>query len=122
MTSQGLKHAIFILGLMMIAGTSERAFAAEPDWKAVESALGKSGQTQPGGVFRIGMPRTDLTVTVKGVPVKAGFAPRIVRRVQAGGRTGDGDGRPRAPRSGGACRDGGPVQRRARESPPSTTT
>src|SRR5207247_171734 len=25
-------------------------------------------------VFRIGMPRTDLTVTVKGVPVKAGFA------------------------------------------------
>jgi len=74
MTSQGLKRAIFILGLMMIAGTSERALAAEPDWKAVESALGKSGQTQPGGVFRIGMPRTDLTVTVKGVPVKAGFA------------------------------------------------
>ena len=69
-----LKHAIFILGLIMIGGTRERALAAEPDWKAVESALGKSGQTQPGGVFRIGMPRTDLTVTVKGVPVKAGFA------------------------------------------------
>src|SRR5712692_4721871 len=29
---------------------------------------------QPGEVFRIGMPRTDLAVTVKGVPVKAGFA------------------------------------------------
>jgi hypothetical protein len=48
--------------------------AAEPDWKAVEQALGKSGQLQDGGVFRIGMPRTDLSVTVKGVPVKAGFA------------------------------------------------
>ena len=48
--------------------------AADPDWKAVEQALGKSGQLQDGGVFRIGMPRTDLTVTVKGVPVKAGFA------------------------------------------------
>ena len=74
MRIQVLKHAIFILGLIMIVGTPERALAAEPDWKAVESALGKSGQIQPGGVFRIGMPRTDLAVTVKGVPVKAGFA------------------------------------------------
>ena len=46
----------------------------DPDWKAVEQALGKSGQLQPGDVFRIGMPRTDLAVTVKGVPVKAPFA------------------------------------------------
>jgi hypothetical protein len=48
--------------------------AADPDWKAVEQALGKSGQMQGGDVFRIGMPRTDLNVTVKGIPVKAGFA------------------------------------------------
>src|SRR5258708_27565204 len=50
------------------------ARAADPDWKAVEQALGKSGQMQAGDVFRIGMHRTDLNVTVKGVPVKAGFA------------------------------------------------
>src|SRR5881628_3594695 len=50
------------------------ARAADPDWKAVEQALGKTGQMQPGDVFRIGMPRTDLNVTVRGVPVKAGFA------------------------------------------------
>ncbi len=56
MTSQGLKHAIFILGLMMIAGTSERALAAEPDWKGVESALGKSGQTQRAVSFVSGCP------------------------------------------------------------------
>ncbi len=43
-------------------------------WKAVEQALGKSGQLQVGDVFRVGMPRTDLSVSVKGVPVKAGFA------------------------------------------------
>src|SRR5262245_3152650 len=48
--------------------------AAGPDWTAVEQALGKSGQVQTGDVFRVGMPRTDLAVTVKGVPVKAGFA------------------------------------------------
>jgi len=48
--------------------------AADPDWKAVEQALGKAGQLMPGDVYRVGMPRTDLSVTVKGVPVKAGFA------------------------------------------------
>ncbi len=71
---QPLRHAILVLGLAAIVGTPELALASEPDWKAVEAALGKSGQGQPGGVFRIGMPRTDLAVTVKGVPVKAGFA------------------------------------------------
>jgi len=59
------------LALAIAPGLSQ---AAEPDWKAVEQALGKSGQMQAGDVYRIGMPRTDLAVTVKGVPVKAGFA------------------------------------------------
>jgi hypothetical protein len=47
---------------------------AEVDWSAVEQALGKSGQMMPGGVFRISMPRSDLQVTVEGVPVKSNFA------------------------------------------------
>src|SRR5881409_3072825 len=69
-----LHPAIVVLGLVVIVSTPAVAPAVDPDWKAVEQALGKSGQIQPGDVFRIGMPRTDLTVTVKGVPVKAGFA------------------------------------------------
>jgi hypothetical protein len=48
--------------------------AADPDWRAVEQALGKPGQLQDGGVFRVAMPRSDLSVTVKGVAVKPGFA------------------------------------------------
>jgi hypothetical protein len=67
-------HAILILGLAVIVGAPELALAADLDWKTVEVALGRPGQTQPGGVFRVGMPRTDLAVTVKGVPVRAGFA------------------------------------------------
>jgi hypothetical protein len=63
-----------LTGLIAILGLATGAGAAEPDWKAVEQALGKSGQLQPGDVLRVGMPRTDLSVTVKGVPVKAGFA------------------------------------------------
>jgi hypothetical protein len=50
------------------------ARAADVDWKAVEQALGATGQMQAGEVFRISMPRTDLNVMVKGVPVKAPFA------------------------------------------------
>src|SRR5438128_4125967 len=62
------------LGVLVLAAAGGPALAAAPDWKAVEQALGKSGQLQAGDVFRVGMPRTDLSVTVKGVPVKAGFA------------------------------------------------
>jgi hypothetical protein len=61
-------------GIALIVGTTAVARAADPDWKAVEQALGKSGQLQAGNVFRVGMPLTDLPVTVKGVAVKAGFA------------------------------------------------
>lgn len=55
---------------------STRAFAQEqvPDWEAVQKALGASGQLMEGDVFRIGMPRTDLEVTVQGVSILPGFA------------------------------------------------
>ncbi len=63
-----------ILAVLLVLALGTPLYAADPDWKAVEQALGKSGQLQAGDVFRIGMPRTDLSVTVKGVPVKAAFA------------------------------------------------
>ncbi len=63
-----------VCAAVLIASGPTTGQAAEQDWKAVEQALGKSGQLQAGDVFRVGMPRTDLSVTVKGVPVKAGFA------------------------------------------------
>jgi hypothetical protein len=65
-------HFAALIGCCLLSGSS--AGAAAPDWKAVEQALGKPGQVQAGDVFRVGMPRTDLAVNVKGVPVKAGFA------------------------------------------------
>jgi hypothetical protein len=69
------KHAFIAVGFAALIGVpGGGVLAADPDWKAVEQALGKPGQLQPGDVFRIGMPRTDLSVTVKGVPVKPGFA------------------------------------------------
>src|SRR5438067_3302163 len=67
-----MRSLLVVPGLVLvIAGV---AGAADPDWKMVEQALGEPGQLQAGDVFRVGMPRTDLAVTVKGVPVKPGFA------------------------------------------------
>jgi len=65
--------ALFLSSLVAV-GLTTVAQAADPDWKAVEQALGKSGQMMTGDVYRVGMPRTDLSVTVRGVPVKPGFA------------------------------------------------
>jgi Domain of Unknown Function (DUF1259) len=68
------KYSRVVAVAAALVGVHAFAAAAAPDWTAVEQALGKPGQLQEGDVFRIGMPRTDLSVTVKGVPVKAGFA------------------------------------------------
>src|SRR3954471_3526618 len=50
------------------------ASVAQDDWQQqVAQALGKAG-TSAGGVYRIGMPRTDIKATLDGVELKPGFA------------------------------------------------
>lgn len=44
------------------------------DWKPIEQALGRSGQSQPDGAYKFGLPRADLKVTVDGVQVKPALA------------------------------------------------
>jgi hypothetical protein len=58
----------------MAAGLAATAQAADPDWAAVGKALGKEGTVQPDGVYRIGLPRSDLKVTLDGVSLKPAFA------------------------------------------------
>src|SRR5262249_23214983 len=40
----------------------------------VGEALGKAGTVMPGDIYRVGLPRTDLKVTLDGVELKPGFA------------------------------------------------
>jgi len=47
---------------------------ASATWDDVGRAFGQAGQLMPGGVYRITMPRTDLRVTVHGVPIRPAFA------------------------------------------------
>ena len=59
----------------LLAGVSDVSLAADNDWQArVGDALGKTGASTPGGIYRVGLPRTDLKVTLDGVELKAGFA------------------------------------------------
>ncbi|HEX3084979.1 MAG TPA: DUF1259 domain-containing protein [Pyrinomonadaceae bacterium] len=44
------------------------------DWKPVEQALGKAGSMQPGDVYKVSLPRSDLKVTAGGVELKPALA------------------------------------------------
>jgi hypothetical protein len=48
--------------------------AAETDWQAVAQALGKAGSMQPGDVYKVSLPRSDLKVTVNGIELKPALA------------------------------------------------
>jgi len=71
-----LSSAVALAASRITTQTAPLASAQEhgADWQAVEQALGKTGQLMEGDVFRIGMPRSDLTVTVKEVPILPAFA------------------------------------------------
>ena len=69
-----MSRPVFLATALGLATLTGSAFAAERDWSDVGKALGKDGQMQPGGIYRVALPRTDLKVTLDGVALKPGFA------------------------------------------------
>jgi hypothetical protein len=71
-----MKHHLRQLTLAaLLAVAPGAAFAADDGWQVqVGEALGKTGSAAPGGVYRVGLPRTDLKVALDGVALRAGFA------------------------------------------------
>ena len=69
-----MKQLVFLA--LLLAASLSHAVQQETnsDWKAVDTALGRTGQDQPDGTHKFAMPRSDLHVTVEGVQVKAGLA------------------------------------------------
>lgn len=63
------------LSLLVLAAKATPLTAqASIDWSKIAGALGKSGSVQPGDVYRVSLPRSDLHVTASGVQVKPAFA------------------------------------------------
>ncbi|MER9301088.1 DUF1259 domain-containing protein [Mesorhizobium sp. M0621] len=68
-------HAKLVTEAMLIAMSALlQPASAAPDWEAIAKALGKSGTETPDGVYRVGLPRTDLKVSLDGISLKPGFA------------------------------------------------
>ena len=84
----------------LLAAFSATTFAADETWTRVGQALGKPG-SGAGGVYRVGLPRTDLKVTLDGVESKPGICARRLARLPEDGRPGHGHGRSRADRGRG---------------------
>lgn len=71
MRTQAAVLAVVVGVFVSAAGTTS---AETPDWQKVGEALGKIGTEMPGGVYRVGLPRTDLKVTLDGLLLKPSLA------------------------------------------------
>ena len=65
---------LVLASLGFALGLSTAAFAADDDWAPVAKALGRSGAQLPGGVYRVGLGRSDLKVTLDGVAIRPTLA------------------------------------------------
>ena len=67
-----ISTALFATACLWLGTTAVSAQDAQ--WDKVGDALGKKGAVMAGGVYRVGLPRTDLNVQLDGITLKAGFA------------------------------------------------
>ena len=65
--------SLLLLSSLFLLGGVPAAVAA-PDWNAVAQALGKSGTEMSGGVYRVGLPRSDLHVQLGDIELRPTFA------------------------------------------------
>ncbi len=56
------------------SGATTQQQGGGADWKAVGQALGKEGSMQPGDVYKVSLPRSDLQATAGGVRLKPALA------------------------------------------------
>jgi Domain of Unknown Function (DUF1259) len=74
-TRRGIVSFTFAVAVMLLSSFAAQAQqAGADDWKAVAQAMGKAGAMQPGDVYKISLPRSDLQVTVRGVQIKPALA------------------------------------------------
>jgi len=75
MIARDRPYLLILVVLLGLFGLSS-ATNAQPqsDWKPVEQAIGKAGTVQPDGVYKIGLPRTDLHVKIGDIEVKPTLA------------------------------------------------
>ena len=63
-----------VVGTLSAIATFTSTAVAQGEWDAVAKAIGRPGTEMPGGVYRVGIGRSDLTVTLDGVQIKPALA------------------------------------------------
>jgi Domain of Unknown Function (DUF1259) len=63
---------LLLIAVVPLALAQAPASAGQP-WQAVEQAMGRPGQMQPGDVLKFALPRRDMHVSIDRVEVRAGF-------------------------------------------------
>jgi hypothetical protein len=69
-----LSRATTLLALLAASLAFAQAGDAAAAWKSVENALGRHGTALPGNVYKFGLPRADMHVTVQGVAIQPALA------------------------------------------------
>jgi hypothetical protein len=65
---------IFLLAGICVGFSISPARAQSTSWTAVDSILGRAGTPQAGDVMRYSFPRSDLSVSARGVKLRTAFA------------------------------------------------
>ena len=68
-----MRKVLIATAALLVVGCSFLAHA-EDEWSKVGAALGKPGTVLQGGVYRVGLPRSDLHVSVDGIVLKPTLA------------------------------------------------
>src|SRR5262245_6681335 len=63
-----------LLAILIVFFMSDPAMGSDLDGPKLDQAIGKKGSVQPGGVYKFGLPRSDLKITVDGVAIKPTLA------------------------------------------------
>jgi Domain of Unknown Function (DUF1259) len=69
-----MRKTVHLTIAVLTVGFASPALADEADWQQVEKALGVAGSMEPGDVYKVSLPRSDLKVTADEVQVKPAFA------------------------------------------------
>lgn len=65
--------AVFVLSIAIFGSIPAHA-TRMGDWRKVDQVLGRQGKDLPGGVHKIGFPRSDLHVTLDGISIRTPLA------------------------------------------------
>src|ERR1700749_825 len=60
--------------LVIILFFSNLLPAQSDSWKVIADNLGRSGKEQPGGIYKVGLPRSDMHVTIDAIVIKPSLA------------------------------------------------